>query len=122
MLLYGMAESGSYTSMQLLVIASAGNTLGGVFTYSIGLLLFRGLSHVAWGRRVQQLFRLEDKALERVRHWGVPCLLLSWMPVIGDPLCLAAGYLGLKFWPSASMIAIGKFLRYLVLLWLFGWS
>ena len=43
------------------------------------------------------------------------------MPVVGDPLCLAAGYLRLAFGWSALMIATGKFLRYLVLLWLFGW-
>jgi membrane protein YqaA with SNARE-associated domain len=120
-LLYAMVESGSYSSQSLLVTATAGNTLGGIVTYGMGVLLFRGLSHVSWGQRLQKYFKLEPSSLERVRRWGIPCLLLSWMPVIGDPLCLAAGYLGLAFWPSALMIATGKFLRYLALLWLFGW-
>jgi membrane protein YqaA with SNARE-associated domain len=39
-------------------------------------------------------------------------LLLSWLPAIGDPLCVLAGWLRLPFWPSVLYMAIGKFLRY----------
>jgi len=120
-LLYGMVESGAYSSAALLATASVGNTLGGVTTYAVGVLLRRGLAHVAWGRQLQRRFRLAPGALARVRRWGAPCLLFSWMPVVGDPLCLAAGYLRLAFWPCAAFIAAGKFARYLALLWLFGW-
>ncbi len=119
--LYVMFQSGNYAPSSLLVTATVGNTLGGVITYAVGWALGRGLAHVSWGRRLRQRFRLRQSALERVKRWGVYCLLFSWMPVVGDPLCLAAGYLRLAFWPSAAMIAIGKFLRYLALLWLFGW-
>ena len=119
--LYVMFQSGNYAPSSLLVTATVGNTLGGVITYAVGWALCRGLAHVSWGRRLRQRFRLRQSALERVKRWGVYCLLFSWMPVVGDPLCLAAGYLRLAFWPSAVMIAIGKFLRYLALLWLFGW-
>lgn len=119
--LYAMVESGGYSSASLLTTAAIGNTAGGIITYFIGLLLRRALTHLAWGHRLQKHFQLKQPALERVRRWGVSCLLFSWMPVVGDPLCLAAGYLRLAFWPSAAMIAIGKFLRYLLLLWLFGW-
>ena len=124
-LLYAMVKSGDYSSSVLLATATVGNTLGGITTYIVGALLFhglsRGLERASWGRRLCRRFRLDSESLGRVRRWGVPCLLFSWMPVVGDPLCLAAGYLKLAFWPSALMIAIGKFLRYLVLLWLFGW-
>ena len=119
--LYVMFQSGNYAPSSLLVTATVGNTLGGVITYAVGWALGRGLAHVSWGRRLRRRFRLRQSALERVKRWGVYCLLFSWMPVVGDPLCLAAGYLRLAFWPSAVMIAIGKFLRYLALLWLFGW-
>ncbi len=121
-LLYGMVESRAYSSLSLLATASIGNTLGGLLTYAAGVGLVVGLARVSWGQRLRRRFRLDQTALERVRRWGVPCLLFSWLPVAGDPLCLAAGYLRLAFWPSALMIAIGKFLRYLALLWLFGWQ
>ena len=120
-LLYAMVEAGGHSSAALLTTATIGNTLGGLTTYAVGLLLYRGLGRMSWGQRLRARFKLEQTALARVRRWGVPCLLFSWMPVVGDPLCLAAGYLRLAFWPSALMIAAGKFLRYLALLWLFGW-
>ena len=120
-LLYRMVEAGGYSSLSLLATATVGNTFGGLTTYAAGLLLCHGIAHVSWGRRLRRLFKLQQASLDRVRRWGVPCLLFSWMPIIGDPLCLAAGYLRLAFWPSALMIAVGKFLRYLALLWLFGW-
>jgi membrane protein YqaA with SNARE-associated domain len=42
-------------------------------------------------------------------------LLLSWLPIIGDPLCAVAGWLKMPFWPCVTYMAIGKFLRYLIL-------
>jgi membrane protein YqaA with SNARE-associated domain len=49
--------------------------------------------------------------------------LLSWLPGVGDPLCAVAGWLRFAFWPCLMYMAIGKFLRYLVmtagLLWVF---
>lgn len=120
-LLYAMVESGAYSSTALLVTATVGNTIGGITTYTVGILLRRGLGALAWGRQLQRRFRLSAAALARVKQWGAPCLLFSWMPVLGDPLCLAAGYLQLAFWRCAAFIAAGKFLRYLALLWLFGW-
>jgi len=117
-ILYLMVKDGHYTFLSLLLTASAGNTLGGIFTWWIGLVLFRGLSASHWQRRIDRLFKLEDKPMKRVKQWGAPILLLSWMPVIGDPLCLAAGYLRINFWLCALMIAIGKSARYLILLWI----
>ena len=43
---------------------------------------------------------------------GPPALLLSWLPVVGDPLCAVAGYLRLPFWPCVVYMAIGKGVRY----------
>jgi len=120
-LLYGMVESGAYSSAALLATATVGNTLGGLTTYAVGVLLRRGLGAVSWGRRLQRRFKLTPAALARVKKWGAPCLFFSWLPVVGDPLCLAAGYLRLAFWQCAAFIAAGKFARYLALLWLFGW-
>jgi membrane protein YqaA with SNARE-associated domain len=115
-LLYLMVKDGTHSFLSLLVTASVGNTLGGILTWWVGLLLFRGLSASKWQRKLDHWFRLEQKPMRRVRQWGAPILLLSWMPIIGDPLCLAAGYLRVNFWLSALMIAIGKTVRYIVLL------
>ncbi len=117
-LLYYMVQENRHTFMGLLVVASIGNTLGGIITWWIGCLLYKGLSGSQFFNRLEKWFKIDDKSLQRVRHWGAPVLLLSWMPVIGDPLCLAAGYLRLDFWACVTMIALGKTGRYLALLWL----
>jgi membrane protein YqaA with SNARE-associated domain len=80
-----------------LIIATIGNTLGGMVTFGMGWLLpqTRQLNHVA-----------------KLRRHGTPALLLAWVPLIGDALCLAAGWLRLNPWQAALFMAIGKFARY----------
>ena len=84
----------------LLAVATMGNTLGGLSSYLIG-------------RLIPQKSQL--KGLPTVQRWGSPALLLSWVPLIGDPLCVAAGWLRLNPWWSLLFIAIGKFARYWVI-------
>lgn len=81
-------------------VASFGNTLGGMSSYLIG-------------RIIPQANPV--KGLDAVRKFGTPALLLSWVPIIGDPLCVAAGWLRLNPWLSAVFMAIGKFARYLAI-------
>jgi membrane protein YqaA with SNARE-associated domain len=50
-----------------------------------------------------------------VQRWGSPVLLLSWVPLLGDPLCVAAGWLRLNPWWATLFIALGKFGRYWVI-------
>jgi len=50
-----------------------------------------------------------------VHRFGAPILLLSWLPVVGDPLCAVAGWMRLPWLPCLIFITIGKFARYLVL-------
>jgi membrane protein YqaA with SNARE-associated domain len=83
-----------------LAIATIGNTLGGMVTFGMGWLL----------PQTQQL-----KHVEKVRRYGAPALLLAWVPLIGDALCLAAGWLRLNWWQSALFMASGKFARYWVI-------
>jgi len=82
-----------------LAVATLGNTLGGMSSYLIGRI-------IPQTRPV--------KGLAKVRKYGSPILLLAWVPVIGDPLCVAAGWLRLNPSLSALFIAIGKFARYWV--------
>jgi membrane protein YqaA with SNARE-associated domain len=83
-----------------LMAATAGNTLGGVSSYWVGRWL------------PQRAVSISEKVFQRLRRFGSPALLLAWLPWIGDPLCVAAGWLRLNPWQCALFIAIGKLVRY----------
>lgn len=124
-LLYYLLHGREYAFLTLLVVATAGNTLGGVISYVMGALLERGVMASGWGKRIAAKFsdaqgNADSAAMARIRRYGIPALFFSWMPVIGDPLCVAAGYLRLRFWPSVWMIFAGKLMRYLGLLWIYS--
>ncbi len=90
-------------------VSSLGNTLGGLSSWLIGWWLARRFPHR--GPRDDR----QQRALQRISRYGSPALLLSWLPVIGDPLCLAAGWSGIRLLPATLFIAVGKALRYGVL-------
>ena len=98
-------------------VATAGNTLGGALDWWMGWGTEKMVSKV----RGDSAVRL--RALAWLQALGPKACLLSWLPVIGDPLCAVAGYLRMPFWPCLMYMAVGKFLRYLVmtslLLWVF---
>lgn len=80
-----------------LLTGTLGNTLGGMVSFGMGWLL----------PQTQQL-----KHVEKLRRYGTPALLLAWAPLLGDALCLAAGWLRLNPWQAALYMLIGKFARY----------
>ncbi len=88
------------------LLATAGNTAGGMTSWCCGLALPR------W----QRLEKLPQG--ERVARWGSPALLLSWLPLVGDALCLAAGWLRLHWLPCLLFMGAGKFARYALVAWL----
>lgn len=99
-----------------ILVATAGNTLGGVVSWWMGYgaeRAYERLSHKSGDKR----------ALLLLKRLGARACLLSWLPVVGDPLCAVAGWLRLPFWPCVVYMAVGKFMRYLVmtaaLLWVF---
>ncbi len=96
-----------HTPGLLLSVASLGNTLGGMTSWCLGWLIakYYPVSSMLAPRR--------RSALQVIKKWGVLALLLSWLPLIGDALCVAAGWLRLNFLLSFLLIAIGKTLRYL---------
>jgi membrane protein YqaA with SNARE-associated domain len=83
-----------------LAIATLGNTLGGMSSYLIGRLIPQ---------------RMEIKGIKWVQRYGSAALLAAWVPIIGDPLCVAAGWLRINPWLSTLFMAIGKFARYLAI-------
>ncbi len=97
-------------------VATVGNTIGGAISWWMGYgaeLLYERMKHR----------ELHLRALDWLRQFGPKACLLSWLPIVGDPLCAIAGWLKLPFWPCVAYMAIGKFARYVLLtaalLWLF---
>jgi membrane protein YqaA with SNARE-associated domain len=98
----------------LLAAVTIGNTLGGMISWGMGRA-------IAIRYPANSLIRPSQiRALSIIQRWGSPALLLSWIPVIGDPLCVAAGWLKISFIPSLIFVLAGKFSRYAVLAWLIG--
>jgi membrane protein YqaA with SNARE-associated domain len=98
----------------LLLTATVGNTLGAVTTWLLGL----------WAAQRWPLDKLRDegrrRAVHTVRRWGVSVLLLSWLPIVGDGFCFAAGWLRMSFAASLIAIALGKLGRYAAIVYLFA--
>jgi len=98
----------------LLLTATFGNTLGAVTTWLLGL----GAARRYPVENLKQ--ERQRKAVHSVRRFGTPILLLSWLPVVGDALCFAAGWLRLPFLASVVAIALGKLVRYGAIVYLFA--
>ena len=100
-------------------VASLGNTLGGALTWWMGWGAHAAKDRISHAHANEQ----EARALRWLYALGPKACLLSWLPGVGDPLCAVAGWLRLPFWPCLAYMAIGKFLRYLLmtaaLLWVF---
>ncbi|RPD98992.1 DedA family protein [Candidatus Pantoea deserta] len=88
----------------LIIAASVGNTLGGLTNIFLGRLL-----------PLKQQGRWHDTAITWLHRLGPAALLLSWLPVIGDLLCVLAGWLRFAWFPVLVFLAIGKTLRYIVI-------
>lgn len=97
-----LAQEGKRQLPLLLAVATTGNTLGGMSSWVLGRLL-------PAGRLDKPDYR---KAVERIRRWGSPALVLSWLPIAGDPLCVAAGWLRVHWLHALVFIAAGKAARY----------
>lgn len=101
-----------------LLLATLGNTLGGMSTYALARLLPEkkvmrsGTQEGGSGETVRQA-RIHAFLL---RH-GAPALLLAWAPLVGDALCAAAGWLRLPWLACALWMALGKGARYALLAW-----
>jgi membrane protein YqaA with SNARE-associated domain len=98
------------------LVATAGNTLGGAVTWWMGFGAERAYE------RLSHHEPPHARAVRWLERWGAKACLLSWLPIVGDPLCAVAGWLKLPFWPCVFYMGIGKFARYVTMtaatLWL----
>ncbi|MDD2850990.1 MAG: DedA family protein [Desulfuromonadaceae bacterium] len=99
-----------YDPVPTVITATIGNYLGAVVTYLIGVCGGTWL--------VEKVLRVSAEQQERARsyyrRYGVYSLLFSWLPVVGDPLCLVAGLLNVHFGLFSLLVAVGKCARYII--------
>jgi len=103
-----------YEPFPTVAVATAGNYLGAVVTYLIGIRGGRWL--------IERVMRVSPEQQERARNYyrryGVFSLFFSWLPIVGDPLCLLGGMLRIDFALFTLLVASGKLARYAVTAWL----
>jgi membrane protein YqaA with SNARE-associated domain len=110
--LLGLMAFGPWASWSLWAAASTGNTLGGLTSYGIG--------HLGDLDRIARWLRTDPaKAIrwrERIGRHGAWAALLTWIPVVGDPIAIALGLGRAPLWPVALLMFAGKAARYAVVL------
>lgn len=108
-LLYlALLKMGQYPIWFLWLVATTGNSLGGITNLFIGRIFPEQKSH-------KQNKRLVLTATRWIQRYGTYSLLLSWVPIIGDVLCVVAGWQRLDIKLCALYITLGKASRYLIL-------
>jgi membrane protein YqaA with SNARE-associated domain len=106
--LLGAMALGDWSGSSLLIVASIGNTLGGLTNYGLG----------RWfpEEKAKRWFRMDATKAERWQHFvhrrGAWAALLCWLPVVGDPIAIALGLFRAPFLPVAVLMFIGKCARY----------
>ena len=113
-LLAYLTHQGEHNPWLLLAVATIGNTLGAIITLLMGVLIAIGLL------KDRPLSERQQRAVDWLRQRGAVILLFSWLPVVGDALCLAAGALRLPLLSAILFITIGKGLRYYAVIQLSG--
>ena len=100
LVLFALLKLHPEQTVAALVLATVGNTLGGMLTYGMARWLPQ---------------HLEPQKSALARRWGAPVLLLAWAPVVGDLLCVAAGWLRLSWLPCLLWMGLGKAARYVLI-------
>ena len=103
--LFGVLKLHPEVAWLALLVATAGNTLGGMTSYLIGRF---------FGSKKPL------RQIEHMRRWGAPALFFAWLPFVGDALCIGAGWLKLDWRAATAYQAAGRFVRYSALAFAFG--
>ncbi|MFD2095874.1 YqaA family protein [Corallincola platygyrae] len=108
-ILVGLYLNSEYAAYQLFLAATLGNSLGAIVTVAMG-------RWVAKARPPKPTKNWQLRWHNRLQRHGSPVLVMSWLPLVGDGLCLLAGWLRLSWLPVCLYITLGKALRYLIVL------
>ena len=94
----------------VVLVATLGNTLGGMVSFLLGWLC-------KW-EWLEKYLKVDRQKLENIRckvsRYGYPAALFAWLPIVGDLVAIAMGLLRLNPWITASLMFVGKFVRYLL--------
>lgn len=108
-----LVDSHQYDIALLVIVATIGNSLGAMTTWWLGV----------WAAKKYPAENMlpdkHKKSLRTVKHWGSWALIFSWLPVVGDGLCFAGGWLRLSLLSSVLAIFFGKALRYIAVAYAF---
>ena len=92
----------------VILVATVGNTLGGAVDWWMGYGAHQVADKYSHSKH-------HTRVLDWLKMLGPKACLLAWLPLVGDPLCAVAGWLRLPFWPCVAYMAVGKFVRYLLM-------
>lgn len=106
--LFGLLKLNPDMFWQAILVATAGNTIGGALDWWLGYGAHKVADKYAHSKH-------HVRVLGWLEKLGPKACLLAWLPLVGDPLCAVAGWLKLPFWPCLVYMAIGKFARYLTM-------
>src|SRR5262245_13723659 len=106
--LFGLLKLNPELFWEAILIATAGNTLGGMLDWWMGYEAHQVVDKYRHSRS-------HLKALDFLEKLGPKACLLAWLPIVGDPLCAVAGWLRMPFWPCTAYMLVGKFLRYVTM-------
>lgn len=99
-----------YSPWTVVLVATLGNTIGGMTCYLLGRLC-----KWSW---IEKWLRVKEetlaKAHEKVEKYGSLAALLAWLPVVGDPIAIALGLMRTRVLPTTVLMFLGKGLRYMV--------
>ena len=104
-IVFGLVKLNPELFWPAILVATAGNTLGGAFTWFMGYEAHQIVDK--YGHSSSHV-----RALRWLERLGPKACLLSWLPIVGDPLCAVAGWLKFPFWPCVFYMSVGKFARY----------
>ena len=106
--LFGLLQLNPGMFWPAILVATAGNTLGGAVDWWMGYGAHKVADKYAHSKH-------HVRVLGWLERLGPKACLLAWLPLVGDPLCAVAGWLKLPFWPCVGYMAIGKFVRYVTM-------
>lgn len=103
-----------YSPLLLWLVATSGNTLGSCINWYLGKQCLHWQDKKWFPFKPAQL----QHAQAQFQRYGLLSLLFAWLPIIGDPLTFVAGVMRIRFWQFIALVALGKSLRYALVIFL----